>query len=68
MRELRELVAPQKYRCVDCNFRWLAWPAIYRRIGMVSKVLRWLRRILPGQSDWKSPGNDAARQSREGRR
>lgn len=51
-RFLRELSAPQKYHCGRCDFRWLAWPWIYRGEGPLRKRLRHLRRDLLGSGAW----------------
>jgi hypothetical protein len=52
---LRELLAPQKYRCALCDFRWLAWPWLYRGRGVLGGALRALRRVAGGTREWSPP-------------
>lgn len=54
-RELRELVAPQKYRCTRCEFRWLAWPWLYTGNGALPRALRRMRRLIGGRGEWAPP-------------
>ncbi len=52
-RPLRELIAPQKYRCRVCECRWLDWPWVYR--ARSARVLRRIRRSLGGGGEWRVP-------------
>ncbi|GEM_PF-2307503 len=54
-REFRDILAPQKYRCTRCNRRWLAWPSLYRRSGLLARALRRFRSIFGGRGDWGLP-------------
>jgi len=59
LRETRDILAPQKYRCTKCGCRWLFWPRLYRGTGLGSRVLRRLRLLVGGCNKWALPQTDA---------
>jgi len=54
---IRDVVAPQKYRCLSCSERWLDWPWLFRRLGPCSTTFRRARRLLGGAREWSPPGD-----------